>query len=589
MYDQGLPYPVGWMDQVKRAVQEVMDAKLSEFQNTLVHQLRSELQGFMEQRGSSSVEEELSNPEITLERCDTHEWTCRFVRGFRESDAWGMGPRFSVLHDPSGEIGSSSLSPRDAEESDDSEDGRPVRRGMKSVTHAIINVNRMKNQAQVHPGTLAPVTVSMNSSEVPVANRSRTPSPRPSAKQVQRSDSNDSISNIYNLLPAVAQTALNRIDPHGFLSKQGTARIVKSSKFEATIGFFVVLNAVMVGIETHMRAQQSRQSFFVFEALDYVFFCIFLIEITMRIYVFRRRFFRGHGCYFNVLDLSLVVLQFIEILLDNTMQSKGLRALSGLRVLKLIRLVRMARILRQIRDLRTLIFSILVSLRSLFWTLILLLLLIYVFSFIITQLVTDAILTKPLDPAKTKVLTDFYGGMDRSMFSLFEALFGGQDWDVLVRPLMENVGGGMSLLFVFYIAFSTLAMMNVVTGVFVENVLECAKKDRETFLINNVRELFSLVDGGLQGFMNWETFESKLETAEMRAAFKAINVDLSEARNLFNLLDLDNSKQVNASEFLAGCLRLRGPAMALDLAVLIREVKQLRETLHRHRVPAAGA
>ena len=28
------------------------------------------------------------------------------------------------------------------------------------------------------------------------------------------------------------------------------------------------------------------------------------------------------------------------------------------------------------------------------------------------------------------------------------------------------------------------------TGVFVENVLECARKEKEVFLVNNVRELF---------------------------------------------------------------------------------------------------
>merc|ERR1719503_323985 len=103
--------------------------------------------------------------------------------------------------------------------------------------------------------------------------------------------------------------------------------------------------------------------------------------------------------------------------------------------------------------------------------------------------------------------------------------------------------------------------MNVVTGVFVESVVENARKEKDLILINNVRELF----------------QSQLDKPQMQEAFKAINVDCSEARGLFRLLDLDGSGGVNAEEFLSGCLRLRGPAKALDMALLIREVRLMEK------------
>jgi len=213
-------------------------------------------------------------------------------------------------------------------------------------------------------------------------------------------------------------------------------------------------------------------------------------------------------------------------------------------------------------------------------------LLMYVFSLIITQAVTENMQNKLaseyVSPANQKALKLYYGGIFQSMFSMFEALFGGQDWDVLVRPLMEEISPLMALVFLFYIGFGVLAMMNVVTGVFVENVLECTKKSKDIILINNVRELFANIDGGLHGFMSWEVFASKVETDEMQEAFKAINIDASEAQGLFNLLDLDGSRKVNAQEFLAGILRLRGPAKALDLAVLMREIKHINHKLSRH-------
>merc|ERR1712151_485740 len=99
-------------------------------------------------------------------------------------------------------------------------------------------------------------------------------------------------------------------------------------------------------------------------------------------------------------------------------------------------------------------------------------------------------------------------------------------------------------------------------------------------MINNVRELFMELDGGVKGAsMDWDCFEKKLDTPQMQEFFKAIDVDQSEAKGLFRLLDLDDSGSVNAEEFLSGCLRLRGPAKALDLALLIREVRGIEQSL----------
>eukprot|EP00425_Heterocapsa_triquetra_P044336 CAMPEP_0195081072 /NCGR_PEP_ID=MMETSP0448-20130528/22630_1 /TAXON_ID=66468 /ORGANISM="Heterocapsa triquestra, Strain CCMP 448" /LENGTH=114 /DNA_ID=CAMNT_0040114075 /DNA_START=69 /DNA_END=410 /DNA_ORIENTATION=- len=74
--------------------------------------------------------------------------------------------------------------------------------------------------------------------------------------------------------------------------------------------------------------------------------------------------------------------------------------------------------------------------------------------------------------------------------------------------------------------------------------------------------------------MTWEHFMSLLDRPEMRNYFQALELDTSEARGLFRLLDIDNSGTINAEEFLHGCLRFRGPAKALDLALIMREVRR---------------
>jgi hypothetical protein len=79
--------------------------------------------------------------------------------------------------------------------------------------------------------------------------------------------------------------------------------------------------------------------------------------------------------------------------------------------------------------------------------------------------------------------------------------------------------------------------------------------------------------------MTWDDFNSKLSRPEMKTYFKAIDLDPSEARGLFRLLDLDGSGTVNAEEFLNGCLRLRGPAKALDLSLIMLEMCRMQRLL----------
>merc|ERR1711971_1121847 len=56
----------------------------------------------------------------------------------------------------------------------------------------------------------------------------------------------------------------------------------------------------------------------------------------------------------------------------------------------------------------------------------------------------------------------------------------------------------------------------------------------------------------------------------------------SEVKGFFQLLDIDGSGGIAADEFMSGCLQLRGPAKALELALLMHEVKRLSGKIVAH-------
>jgi len=362
--------------------------------------------------------------------------------------------------------------------------------------------------------------------------------------------------------------------------KERARALVRHQYFDYAVCAVIALNAASIGVQTDYVAQHHTDNLpSSHRAVDITFCVLFTAELLLRLYVHGLRFFYQHGWQWNYFDAALVLQQLVEEVLTLTQQSSDIINLSFarvLRILRLVRVMRLVRILRLIRELRMLVTSISSSLKSLGWTILLLILLIYTVSLYLTQMVTERIMTHNPDIYNEHIdnLNLFYGSVLRTMLSLFESVSGGVDWDVLVRPLSEEISPLVAVVLTLYIAFTTLAMLNVVTGVFVESVLLSAKMDKDHMLVSNARELFKAVHGDA---MSLEFFESKVDTKEMQEFFRGIDVDPSEARGIFRLLDIDNDGEVDAEEFLSGCIRLRGPAKALETATLIHEVRKLHD------------
>eukprot|EP00747_Dinoflagellata_sp_TGD_P014847 gnl/TRDRNA2_/TRDRNA2_123781_c0_seq1.p1 gnl/TRDRNA2_/TRDRNA2_123781_c0~~gnl/TRDRNA2_/TRDRNA2_123781_c0_seq1.p1 ORF type:complete len:226 (+),score=36.95 gnl/TRDRNA2_/TRDRNA2_123781_c0_seq1:3-680(+) len=140
----------------------------------------------------------------------------------------------------------------------------------------------------------------------------------------------------------------------------------------------------------------------------------------------------------------------------------------------------------------------------------------------------------------------------------------------------------MGLLFTLYIAFAVLAMMNVVTAIFIESALASAKDDRDIDMVNQLRELFMLADTDDSGMISWDEFNTAVENPKLANYFKGLELDISEARGLFSLLDVENTGQINGEEFVYGCLRLRGMAKAIDLATLMYYNKRMSSRWRAH-------
>merc|ERR1711972_843186 len=102
-----------------------------------------------------------------------------------------------------------------------------------------------------------------------------------------------------------------------------------------------------------------------------------------------------------------------------------------------------------------------------------------------------------------------------------------------------------------------------------------SNEDKDLHIAQSVNELFRNSNLNDLGQLTWTTFCEKLESVELKELFAALNVDRSEARALFMLLDSDSNGCVDPDELMSGWATLRGPAKSLDLSLLMHETNRM--------------
>merc|ERR1719188_947840 len=136
------------------------------------------------------------------------------------------------------------------------------------------------------------------------------------------------------------------------------------------------------------------------------------------------------------------------------------------------------------------------------------------------------------------------------MVSLFMAITGGADWSDLVLPL-RGINEVYEAMFILYIFFMLFGVLNVVVGAFVATTSQIVDEDKEALVKleierfekyrQRIKGFFREADLDQSGTLSWEEFRRHLEDPKVKAYFQALELDVSQAHVLFDLLDTDAS------------------------------------------------
>merc|ERR1719271_600912 len=105
-----------------------------------------------------------------------------------------------------------------------------------------------------------------------------------------------------------------------------------------------------------------------------------------------------------------------------------------------------------------------------------------------------------------------------TLLTLFSCISNGVDWWEVGEFLMK-ISPFVGIMFILYIAVMTLGILNIITGLFVENTAHISKIDRHIVVesevkanlgvINELRVMFLELDKEKTGFLSMDDFKAK--------------------------------------------------------------------------------
>jgi voltage-gated sodium channel len=221
--------------------------------------------------------------------------------------------------------------------------------------------------------------------------------------------------------------------------------IVNDPRTERVIMSLIIVNAVVLGLETSKSAMASSGRFL--QILDHIILAVFVVEIAARIVVHRWAFFRDPWSVFDFLVIGIALVPATEMF-------SVLRALRVLRVLRLITAV---------PTLRRVVAGLLAALPGMGSIVFLIGLIYYVFAVMATKLFGDE-------------HPNLFGSLGDSLFTLFTVMtLEGWTNDV-AKPVMEHHPYAW-IFFVIFIIVTTFMVLNLFIGVVVNAMQKEAEKE----------------------------------------------------------------------------------------------------------------
>eukprot|EP00929_Paragymnodinium_shiwhaense_P114727 TRINITY_DN8321_c0_g1_i1.p1 TRINITY_DN8321_c0_g1~~TRINITY_DN8321_c0_g1_i1.p1 ORF type:complete len:735 (-),score=140.03 TRINITY_DN8321_c0_g1_i1:226-2430(-) len=336
-------------------------------------------------------------------------------------------------------------------------------------------------------------------------------------------------------------------------------RIARSTIFENLTMVTVMLATIWIGVTAELDENSSSVL-----VIENGFALYFLFEWTVRFLSFKEKknCVRDVWFIFDSALLCLIVLETWVMRIINTIILNQVSAENSLlRMLQVVRLTRMARLVRLLRwmpELVVLLKGIMLASRSVFFTLLLLLMIVYVFALTMKEFTSG-----------TPLGEDLFASVPDAMVSL---LMGGvlPDQAEFVLRCGEE-GFVFAFLSMIFVLFASLTVMNMLVGVLVDVVALVSNIENETMVIECVREKMERrfdelgLDADGDGCVSREEFQTMLMDVDTAVFLDSIGIDVMTLVEFSDVIIGEN--ELKFHEFIGALVAMRvgNPAKVKDI------------------------
>ena len=220
----------------------------------------------------------------------------------------------------------------------------------------------------------------------------------------------------------------------------GAARWVESKRVQSFVIGIILLNALILGMETSRAAMEAAGGILL--ALDKLCLLVFVAELGVKMFCYRSHFWRSG---WNVFDFLVVAIALVP--------GAGIWA-----VLRSLRVLRVLRLLTAVPSLKKVVAAFIHSIPGLSGVMAVMAIFFYTMGVLATRLFGE---THP----------EWFGSLGASLYTLFQVMTL-ESWSMgIVRPVMETHPWAFAF-FVPFIIIATFTILNLFIGIIVSTMQE---------------------------------------------------------------------------------------------------------------------
>jgi hypothetical protein len=325
---------------------------------------------------------------------------------------------------------------------------------------------------------------------------------------------------------------------------------------------------------------------------DVLFLAVYTVELTLKLLVHRQWFFCNASWQYNTFDMFLVILGIVTLSADTPGLRGNSSALRAARMLRAVRMVRIGKVMASFRHLRSIIVCIQSSATTLFWSLVMLFLIYVLFSLFFIEIVASHLMQTG-EAVEETAFENVFGSLAESILTLFKASTGGDDWSEAYEVIQLTGTLGVCI-YLFFIAFTQFALINIITGIFVDSAIESLSPDAEMIArerslkekesAQKLEQFCSDVDINGNGKLTRVEFQLAMQRKHIPVLLATLGLQRHHVLEFFDVMaeTANDGGQVEISTFVNGCMLLRGVATNFDLQKLQADLLKLHADSAKH-------